>query len=691
MDFKSILQSFSTLAEGETKDTKTGRVHKGDYGTKYDGDDDKKEKKPEVKRGRGRPKKDAGEDGEVKKYDTKGLHDVFGGGKKPKKEVGKTSKKHSLKEYMEEVETSKVQLDEAEQVQIVPAQSNTQIIKQGTKTLGTVTNPQLAQQIKQSIGRGEMSLAGNELGEGEMDESALQAYLGNKKYGKEGMDALRKAGREGASKQKMAMIRAKYNKMDEEALDQPGTMEGAPEVLRKHGGPIEEKAPPGAKAERMVKHIKAGYAKDGKLSPKEKSIAYATAWKAHNKGKVEESMQINEGAIKHLIDDLIADIDSAGFRSAFNIKGHTPERAERQILAAVQHDPKYSALSDADQRSLVKLVLDFYRDEGELEEGILDSTTKTLPFGAKPDPLTIPPTKRAPFKTLDNVKAAIRANKMSDPQTMKTIRTEAPMAFEGNEMKDIQLESWEQQLNSLLTEGITVTSSTGQQGAPDSVSINATDADAQELLAIVRQAGLGVFGSGEEKHSDYGAPMSDTEPEGHGVEPEMSPAVVGDGDDMLSLIKKMTGIDSAPPAATADYEDEEGEESDEHDDDSEEEKTDEGNKFTGNLAKARAAGKKEADLDGDGDMEKVHEGDESCNECGMYEAECKCDEEQVEENFANDAGGDAMADTELAKLKALLSMGNDLHKMKRDQTVLNPTQVTVRESIDEWKKLSGIK
>jgi hypothetical protein len=39
-----------------------------------------------------------------------------------------------------------------------------------------------------------------------------------------------------------------------------------------------------------------------------------------------------------------------------------------------------------------------------------------------------------------------------------------------------------------------------------------------------------------------------------------------------------------------------------------EEKTEEGNKFTGNLAKARAAGKKEADLDGDGKMEKVDEG-----------------------------------------------------------------------------------
>jgi hypothetical protein len=48
---------------------------------------------------------------------------------------------------------------------------------------------------------------------------------------------------------------------------------------------LEEKAPPGAKAERMVKHIKKGYAKDGKLTDKEKSIAYATAWKQHNKNE----------------------------------------------------------------------------------------------------------------------------------------------------------------------------------------------------------------------------------------------------------------------------------------------------------------------------------------------------------------------------------------------------------------------
>ncbi len=48
---------------------------------------------------------------------------------------------------------------------------------------------------------------------------------------------------------------------------------------------IIEDAPPGAKYERMVKHIKKSYKKDGKLTDEEKSIAYATAWKNYNNKK----------------------------------------------------------------------------------------------------------------------------------------------------------------------------------------------------------------------------------------------------------------------------------------------------------------------------------------------------------------------------------------------------------------------
>jgi hypothetical protein len=52
---------------------------------------------------------------------------------------------------------------------------------------------------------------------------------------------------------------------------------------------VAEVAPPGARAERMVKHIKKSLSKDGKLSDKDKAIAYATTWKAHTAGKVEET------------------------------------------------------------------------------------------------------------------------------------------------------------------------------------------------------------------------------------------------------------------------------------------------------------------------------------------------------------------------------------------------------------------
>jgi len=49
-----------------------------------------------------------------------------------------------------------------------------------------------------------------------VDESGLQYYTGKKKYGKEGMAALAKAGREGASEEELGAIKDKYKKTKEE-------------------------------------------------------------------------------------------------------------------------------------------------------------------------------------------------------------------------------------------------------------------------------------------------------------------------------------------------------------------------------------------------------------------------------------------------------------------------------------------
>jgi hypothetical protein len=62
--------------------------------------------------------------------------------------------------------------------------------------------------------------------ESNMDESALQAYLGKKKYGDAGMKALQKAGREGASKETMAKIRARHDKMDEADMEEGNRFTG---------------------------------------------------------------------------------------------------------------------------------------------------------------------------------------------------------------------------------------------------------------------------------------------------------------------------------------------------------------------------------------------------------------------------------------------------------------------------------
>ena len=108
------------------------------------------------------------------------------------------------------------------------------------------------------------------------------------------------------------------------------------------GDQLKEKAPPGAKYERMVKHIKAKYAKNG-LTDKEKSIAYATAWKAKNANIEEETldetvdypMSYMKSHPKHV------EIHHVTFPGHDN-PHKTPERAKQQVLT----NPKHKELKD---------------------------------------------------------------------------------------------------------------------------------------------------------------------------------------------------------------------------------------------------------------------------------------------------------------------------------------------------------
>ena len=190
---------------------------------------------------------------------------------------------------------------------------------------------------------------------------------------------------------------------------------------------------------------------------------------------------------------------------------------------------------------------------------------------------------------------------------------------------------------SQLTESMSVNMSDSTEGG-QSLTITASDEDALKLATLLKSAGLGggdnegYGGGGYKSACGCGTPdcscgdegMDEAAPAVSDNEPNW-PTNTETNDDALQYAgglnkPKSTGQSTVPVLASQDdrqHSYAEAEEDALHrmmemagvkKKEVDEEKTEEGNLFTGNLAKARAAGKEEADLDGDGDMEKVDEG-----------------------------------------------------------------------------------
>ena len=698
MDFRTLLQSMYTISEA-TDRSEPGKVKHtadpGGYGRKDDEDEEGKQVKPvsTEKRGKGRPKKATQTSGEDKKYDFSAFGVKSGKDVKLPKYDKKKTVKHSLKDWIDSAEEA---LNE-DGVTIKPMPGASQIIGADGETMGTA-DAATANTIKQASEKGTLNLGG---GDEQMNEKSNAPAADKGKY---------------AGKSKSELIKA-YNHLKSsgphEAGSKPhGNMKELATAIRSKGqfaksqeGKLDE-LDAGTVASYQDKAFDKYMGGDEKRAQgldrasKKQAGAFGHVPTTQNAGEkavsVKESLSFTEMMqeagtdVNDMMAELQQDIDN------FNKTGHCSDKLEAFLKIHGHSKKKLAGESIVDRVG--------FDTPPPIDKNPMTQNPMTTPAFARKQqsqgmPITSPGEDK-PFGFMKQISAPTKT-------------------FESKDMKDVQLESWEKELTSLLHEGITVTSSQGQQGTPDSVSINATDSDAQELLSIVRQAGLGVFGGGDEQeHSGYGAPMSGDEG-GSGTEPQMSPSVVGDGDDMMALIKKMSGIQSdAGPSAggeehdhgqdgpdgtlTPDYEEENGEE-----------KTDEGNAFSSAVAKAKQDGVQpgekisvggkeypvkeeeveEETVNGNGAYQKVTGG--SCNECGMFEARCVCssDKEQVEE-YANDAGNE-----EMAQLKHMLGQGNDLHRQKRNQSVGNPTQVTTETRLFkdtsnllvDWQKLSGIK
>jgi hypothetical protein len=134
--------------------------------------------------------------------------------------------------------------------------------------------------------------------------------------------------------------------------EMPASERRAKELKNEEVEQVNEKAPPGAKYERMVKHIKKGYAKGG-LTPKEKSIAYATAWKSYKKN--EEVEQVEE---KYENNPLIpprpnkavglkpSQLAKKPAMAAEAAEGSTPTSPKEKALAAHHGDPNKITFGD---------------------------------------------------------------------------------------------------------------------------------------------------------------------------------------------------------------------------------------------------------------------------------------------------------------------------------------------------------
>jgi hypothetical protein len=428
-------------------------------------------------------------------------------------------KKKSLKDWFEKVETEKL-LSEAEQITMEPAKQSTQVIKQGTKTLGTVSNPALAATIKSAIGKGEMSLAGDQLKEEEpMMEKAppgmedVVLSLKKKFPGEEGRAYAiawsmynKKHGKNEAAEDNPESAMLEADKWIQKAIKKPGALK------KQLGVPADEPIPAGKLA--------AAAEKGGKLG--QRARLAQTLKKMH------------EGDIASTKDQ---DTRGAGLGA-----GRNPDVLEsKQVneamntLEAAYHEGKSHGLSKHSYACRYNEGSDEHRRYHEgFKEGIDEC------YGLMPNRGLVVSEVESGQDVVDNM-ASYGAEEgalgeMDKTAYMKQQAMKTPgdtfKAFGQTmhdkdvlEMDSFAFESLEKQLNELLTEGeeavaegLSVNMSQGLNDGmgDDSVSVSATGDDASKLLAFIKQVGLGGLGADKPLDSpaepaiaissDYGAP-----------------------------------------------------------------------------------------------------------------------------------------------------------------------------------------
>jgi hypothetical protein len=576
---------------------------------------------------------------------------------------------------------------------------NTQVIAQGNKVLGTVDDQNLANQIKQSIGKGEMTLMPDQMHEEDIGKhnNATTGFdaLVRKLTPKYGVEAAKRIAGSQMKKIKEADMPPNDSLMSPIGEGKKGVNPFAKKDTKKKPDADKDGVPDWADKKK---------GKDDNEG-KKKGAAPKKGVNPFAKKKVKESMEHTLKAARHM------GKAHALAKQNYNCNYDDMEEARQY------HDGFKEGLDEChgqmpiqgyvgENNPVVNNMASYGAHTPQVEEDMYDEGNAFT---------------GALARTPNGGKFSVGGKSFTDHSTL-----ESTNPFDMNE--DADMKSWDSELNSLLNEdineGLTVSSSTGQQGSPDSVSINATDADAQELLAIVRQAGLGVFGGDEQQpNSAMSQPMTVDGGEG----PEADIEVVDDHDGMLSLIRKMTG--QGEKVASDDYADEEGDEEHEH-----EEGEETCSECGGMMEEGHSCGEAvEEDDSMDQDVDNIEQADDNIDQAEEEVAEAEdapvddnvsqagaqqsgedaalaqaagqnfadtdeVNEEELEEGYAN--GNDDTFEADIDFMTKVISGGVNKQKSTGQSTIpVVSTQIDrlgnpMKESTDllhDWKALSGIK
>jgi hypothetical protein len=116
----------------------------------------------------------------------------------------------------------------------------------GKRVAGAVLN-KLRHPTEESVDQAQLKPWKATMKEDGVDESAFQAAIGKKKYGDQGMKALQKAGRNGASEKTKQNIRNRFDKYDESMTDEGNAFSGAVAKAKRDGIQPDEKISVGGK------------------------------------------------------------------------------------------------------------------------------------------------------------------------------------------------------------------------------------------------------------------------------------------------------------------------------------------------------------------------------------------------------------------------------------------------------------